>query len=153
QSYRDRRFVIIYLGQAQHKALFERMSAANMSEDETDGDTVEHPPVYRIVIAEWQSEELRLFLWTLDTLYRAYWKKPPGSRRKAGNPPRTRLLRAGCKTVPGVAPAGLWENCYNPAWLSKLAPWEREALDIQEGNYDFSLTGIAAPSASTDPQT
>ncbi|KAJ2986320.1 hypothetical protein NUW54_g9814 [Trametes sanguinea] len=72
-SYRDRRFVIIYYGQTRHKALFERMSAVNMSEDETDGESVEHPPVYRIVIAEWQSEELRQFLWTLDALYREYW--------------------------------------------------------------------------------
>ncbi|OSC96425.1 hypothetical protein PYCCODRAFT_1379235, partial [Trametes coccinea BRFM310] len=141
-SYRDRRFVIIYYGQTRHKALFERMSAVNMSEDETDGESVEHPPVYRIVIAEWQSEELRQFLWTLDALYREYWAKPPGTRRKAGNPPRTRILRNESRVVPGTAPAGLWANCYNQEWLAKLRPWEREALDIQNSNYDFSLAGI-----------
>ncbi|EIW65127.1 uncharacterized protein TRAVEDRAFT_108669 [Trametes versicolor FP-101664 SS1] len=146
QSYRDRRFVVLYLGEGRHKVLFERLSAANMSEDETDGDAVEHPPVYRIVIAEWQSEEFKLFLWALDALYRIHWKAPPASRCKSGNPPRTRVLRegAGCKTIPGTAAPGLWRNCYNPEWLRKLKAHDLAELDIQEGIYDFSLDTAAA---------
>ncbi|KAI9056716.1 hypothetical protein FKP32DRAFT_1585322, partial [Trametes sanguinea] len=144
QSYRDRRFVIIYLGYTRHRVLFERMSAASMSEDETDGEAVQHPPVYRIIVAPWQSAELKTFLWALDALYRDYWKKPPGTRRKSGNPPRTRVLRdAPGTTSTSLAPAGLWENCYAPQWLAKLKPWEREALDIQEGRYDFTLSSTA----------
>lgn len=144
QSYRDRRFVVLYLGEGRHRILFDRLSAANMSEDETDGDTVEHPPVYRIVIAEWQSEDFKLFLWALDALYRIHWKAPPTSRRKSGNPPRTWVLRDSCKTIRGTAAPGLWRNCYNKQWLNKLKPHELAELDIQEGIYDFSLDTATA---------
>ncbi|KAI9057522.1 hypothetical protein FKP32DRAFT_1583544 [Trametes sanguinea] len=122
-----------------HRALFDRLSANNMSGDETDGDQVVHSPVYRIIIAEWQSEAFRRFLWAIDAKYIDYWKSPPDSRRSKGNPPRKRVLRPHSRTVPGTAPMGLWRNCYNDAWLAKKQEWEIEALEIIDEDYNFVL--------------
>ncbi|KAJ3014052.1 hypothetical protein NUW54_g1405 [Trametes sanguinea] len=89
--YRNRRFVVIrFSSLSRHRILFDRLSANNMSGDETDGEKVEHAPVYRIILAEWQSDDLRAFLWALDAMYIKYWEKPPESRRTKGNAPRTR---------------------------------------------------------------
>ncbi|KAJ3006967.1 hypothetical protein NUW54_g3733 [Trametes sanguinea] len=138
--YRNRRFVVIrFSSLSRHRILFDRLSANNMSGDETDGEKVEHAPVYRIILAEWQSDDLRAFLWALDAMYIKYWEKPPESRRTKGNAPRTRVLRGDSRTVPGTAPMGLWRNCYNAAWLAKKKEWEVEALQIIDEDYDFTL--------------
>ncbi|TFK81047.1 hypothetical protein K466DRAFT_502838, partial [Polyporus arcularius HHB13444] len=134
-----RMFVIIHMNYNRHSILFSKMTAANMSGDETDGPEVTHPPVYRIIIADWQSLELRTFLWTLDAKYLAYWAKPPTRRRTGGNPARHRVKRDNSKTISGVAPIGLWRNCYNDDWLDTLQDWEIELLEIVDEDYDFTL--------------
>ncbi|KAI8980233.1 hypothetical protein BD414DRAFT_421163, partial [Trametes punicea] len=140
QLYRSRRFIILNIPELKrHKLLFERMSAVNMSGDETDGPEVRHPPAYRIIIAEWQSLEMRTFLWRLDMWYIEAWEKPLRGRRTGGNPPRTRVLREGIEGVRGVPPVGLWRNCYNAAWLNALPEWEREMLEIVDEDYSFGL--------------
>ncbi|RPD70237.1 hypothetical protein L226DRAFT_470548 [Lentinus tigrinus ALCF2SS1-7] len=149
QLYKSRLYVIVHMGYGRHSILFARMVACNMSGDETDGDEVKHPPSYRIVIAEWQSLELRLFLWALDAKYIGHWEKPPKQRRSRGNPPRTRDVRDESKTVPGIAPCRLWRNCYNSEWLEKLEDWEIELLEIVNEDYDFTLD---PPAAATDSQ-
>ncbi|OSD03003.1 hypothetical protein PYCCODRAFT_1467311 [Trametes coccinea BRFM310] len=138
--YRSRRFVIIRMQEfTRHRILFDRLSASNMSGDETDGDKVMHAPVYRIIHAEWQSEALRAFLWAVDAEYIAHWESPPNSRRTKGNMPRKRVLRPNSQTVSGTAPMGLWRNCYNPQWLAKKKEWQVEALQIIDEDYDFSI--------------
>ncbi|OJT09988.1 hypothetical protein TRAPUB_13528 [Trametes pubescens] len=138
--YRARRFITLNTPRLRrHACLFERLSAVNMSGDETDGSQVHHPPVYRIVIAVWQSLELRTFLWILDLWYIERWENPPHGRRTGGNPPRTRVLRGDSKRVRGVAPVGLWRNCYNAEWLATLSGWEVDLLEIVDEDYPFGL--------------
>ncbi|KAI0696214.1 hypothetical protein C8T65DRAFT_583621, partial [Cerioporus squamosus] len=144
QLYKSRLFVVVHMGYGQHSILFSRMVACNMSGDETDGDEVKHPPTYRIIIAEWQSLELRVFLWALDAKYIAHWEKPPKHRRTGGNPARVRDVRDESKTLPGIAPCRLWRNCYNPEWLEKLEDWEIELLEIVDEDYDFTLDSPSA---------
>lgn len=129
------------------------LAAANMSGDETDGDKVTFPPVYRIVITEWQSLELRTCLWRMDSKYINYWCAPgPVKRRVSGNPIRVRVIREDSRTVPGVAPIGLWRNCYNPDWLAKLEDWEVELLEIVDEPYDFTFDEDTPTGAQTNQQ-
>ncbi|CDO75079.1 hypothetical protein BN946_scf185010.g4 [Trametes cinnabarina] len=138
--YRSRRFAIIrWRDLGRHSILFDKLSANNMSGDETDGEKVKHSPVYRIILAEWQSPELRAFLWAIDARYIANWEEPTGSRRSKGNAPRKRVLRPESRAEPGVAPRGLWRNCYNEEWLNKKQEWEIEALVIIPEDYDFTI--------------
>ncbi len=139
QLYQSRLFVCIHFKYTRHQALLSMMAASNMSGDETDGEQVEHPPVYRIIIAAWQSHELRTLLWSLDAKYIDHWKSPPYQRRTSGNPVRVRRLHQTCRTVSGIAPIGLWRNCYNSEWLETLDEWEIELLEINEEEYDFAL--------------
>lgn len=131
--------MIVHMGYGRHSILLSMMAASNMSGDETDGPEVDHPPVYRIILASWQSIDLRNFLWAIDAKYIGHWEKPANKRRIGGNPPRVRNLREECRTVRGVAPVGLWRNCYNEEWLSKLDDYEIENLEIKEQDYDFTL--------------
>ena len=123
----------------QHKTLFAKLSPIHMSGDETDGPVKSIPPTFRIVNAEWQSTELKVFMRTLDALYRERWAKPTGDRATPGNPPRFRVERPDGRTVDGVAPVGLWRNCYNLAWLKSLRPHVRQSLNIIPSDYNFSL--------------
>ncbi|TFK79870.1 hypothetical protein K466DRAFT_504858, partial [Polyporus arcularius HHB13444] len=152
--FQGRLFVVVHMGYGRHSVFFGKLAASNMSGDETDGPTVKHPPTYRIIIADWQSVELRAFLWALDAKYVGYWEKPPKKRRTPGNPVRVRDVdtREGVtRTLPGVAPVGLWRNCYNDKWLETLADWEIEILEIINEDYDFTLdppAAAAGPSAA-----
>ncbi|KAI0371018.1 hypothetical protein BV20DRAFT_1035643 [Pilatotrama ljubarskyi] len=123
-----------------HRIIFDRLNAASMSGDETDGPKVEHSARYRIVLAEWQSEAFRTFLWRIDTKYIGYWQAPPGKRRTSGNGIRVRVLSPDSRSEPGSAPRGLWRNCYDEAWLAKLKDcWQRDLLEIVDEDYDFSI--------------
>ncbi|RPD53694.1 hypothetical protein L226DRAFT_456214, partial [Lentinus tigrinus ALCF2SS1-7] len=117
-----------------HRALFRLLEARNMSGDETDGPEKTHPPRWRIVIAKWQSRTLRNFLWSLDRMYREDWAR----RRTGGNPPRERVLRDG-DDEDGIAPAGLWKNCYDKEWLERQPAHVIRELEIVDEDYDFTL--------------
>ncbi len=118
--------------------LFARLTASNMSEDESDGPRKAAPRKFRIIVAEWQSNELRELLWELDRQYRADWDKTPKTKRRPGNTPRDRKLKPDSRSEPGVAPQELWRNCYNPEWLSKLTRYDRKSLRVIDSDYDFS---------------
>ncbi|KAI0351493.1 hypothetical protein OH77DRAFT_1461862 [Trametes cingulata] len=137
--YESRAITLVLFELTRHAVLFSRMGPLHMSDDETDGEEVQHSPIYRIIIAAWQSEALRNFLWVLDRLWRMYWAKPENQRRKPGNHPRVRLLRPDSKVELGEAPPGLWRNCYDEAWLKTLRPYERERLGIIDQDYDFTI--------------
>lgn len=139
QLFESREVVLVRRDYKQHRGLFRLLQAANMSADETDGPPgteKPHPPRWRIVIARWQSRELQDFLWALDRMYREDW----GRRRTGGNPPRHRLLPDGeGRQEDGIAPVGLWRNCYNKAWLEKQPPHIVRELEIVDEDYDFKL--------------
>ena len=118
----------------QHRRLFRLLEATNMSGDETDGAEKTHPPRWRIIIARWQSRELRNFLWSLDRMHREDWAR----RRTGGNPPRERVLREGYDED-GTAPVGLWRNCYDQAWLQAQPAHVIRELEIVDEDYDFTL--------------
>ncbi|KAI9060537.1 hypothetical protein FKP32DRAFT_1577556, partial [Trametes sanguinea] len=123
----------------QHKRLLSMLRPVHMSGDETDGPTKTHPPTFRIVEARWQSLTLKLFLRALDDLYREMWAKPVGDRATSGNPPRIRVQRPGGRVEEGIAPIGLWRNCYDRDWLKSLRPHVRESLNIIDEDYNFTL--------------
>ena len=109
----------------------------NMSGDEQDGPEKQYPPIWRIMIARWQSQELRNFFWALDRMYREDWRKEVNG----GNMPRQRVFCGPKESTveDGVAPIGLWRNCYDPVWLSEQPPHIIRELEIVDEDYDFSL--------------
>lgn len=113
-----------------------------MSADETAGEEKAHPPVYDIVEARWQSLELKTFLRALDRMYREDWASPIGERASSGSAPRVRRESLDPRVEDGIAPIGLWRNCYDAEWLASLQPHEIEHLDILDKDYDFSLRPI-----------
>ncbi|KAI9057515.1 hypothetical protein FKP32DRAFT_1583582 [Trametes sanguinea] len=118
----------------QHKRLFSMLRPVHMSGDETDGPKKTYPPTFRIVEARWQSLAFKLFLRALDGLYREMWAKPVGDRATSGNPPWVRI-----QLEEGIAPIGLWRNCYDRDWLMSLRPHVRESLNIIDEDYNFAL--------------
>ena len=135
----SRTYVVVDFKLSEHKALFAKLRPIHMSGDETDGDEKSIPPTFRIINVRWMSRELRLFLRTLDALYRERWAKPIGNRATAGNAPRYRVERSNGRWEDGVAPIGLWRNCYDSAWLKSLRPHVRASLNIIDADYNFSL--------------
>ncbi|KAL1941491.1 hypothetical protein VTO73DRAFT_6930 [Trametes versicolor] len=131
--------VILEYKLTQHNRLFCILRPIHMSGDETDGDEKTHPPTFCIVEARWQSLAFKLFLRMLDALYRELWAQPIGDRATPGNPPRIRVERADPRVEDGVAPIGLWRNCYDSDWLKSLRPHVRESLNIIDKDYDFTL--------------
>ncbi|KAI0366437.1 hypothetical protein BV20DRAFT_952153, partial [Pilatotrama ljubarskyi] len=123
----------------EHKRLFSLLRPIHMSGDETDGAEKTHPPKFRIVEARWQSLALKLFLRTLDALYRECWAKPVGERATSGNPPRIRLEHKDARVEDSLAPVGLWRNCYDEEWLKSLRPHVRASLNIIQEDYKFTL--------------
>ena len=108
-----------------------------MSGDETDGEKTPDSN-YRIIVSKWQSQELRNFLWTIDARYRHDWEHPTHRRAMGGNRPRTRVLRPGY-SEDGIAPIGLWKNCYDNDWLAEQPPYVVRELEIIDEDYNFSL--------------
>ncbi len=151
QLWQSRLYVVANLGENRHSALLHMMAACNMSGDETDPDTP-LPKVWHIVIAGWQSTELRTLLWSLDAKYMA-WAQPsdPKKKRNGGNATRVRILRETSRMVPGVAPPGLWRNCYDPTWLETLQEWEVEQLDIIDDDYPFVLPELEGSDQAAPP--
>ncbi|KAI0324605.1 hypothetical protein GY45DRAFT_1262515 [Cubamyces sp. BRFM 1775] len=128
-------------GFERHYWIFSVLEAAHMSGDETDGPKKKHPPVFRIIIANWQSQELINFLRMLDAMYREDWENPKHRRAMGGNPPRVRVMPPpgeGGK-VSGLAPVGLPRNFYNREWLDSLPAYARKELEIIDEDYDFSI--------------
>ncbi|OJT09097.1 hypothetical protein TRAPUB_7 [Trametes pubescens] len=125
-----------------HKRLFSMLRPVHMSGDETDGSDKTHPPTFLIVNARWQSLLFRLFLRTLDALYRESWATPVGDRATSGNPPRVRIEREDCRSEDSLAPIGLWRNCYDQDWLKSLRPHVRASLKIIDADYDFKLPAL-----------
>ena len=109
-----------------------------MSDDETDGEK-KHPPVWRVVEAEWMSQELKIFFQRLDDMYRNDWEKPIGKRRTPGNPPRVRNRTPDGRKKASVAPVGLHRNCYDAAWLANLSQPDFEELSVIEGIWDLTI--------------
>nr|VWO95695.1 Membrane zinc transporter [Ganoderma boninense] len=122
-----------------HMALLEMLSPAHMSGDETDGDAKTHPRRFRIINSRWQSAQLKLFLRTLDGLYREDWEKPYGRRAVSGNEPRVRYETHGSKSVNRPAPIGLWRNCYDEEWMADQKEVFMDDLCVIDDDYDFTL--------------
>ncbi|PIL26902.1 hypothetical protein GSI_10040 [Ganoderma sinense ZZ0214-1] len=144
----SREALLLRRGYTRHVRFFKMLEPVHMSGDETDGETKTHPPKWRIIVARWQSTEFRNFLWEIDRMYREDWGHPPHRRATGGNPPRDRVFRSASgenettglsRDEDGVAPPGLWRNCYADAWLKQQAPHVISELDIVDEDYDFSF--------------
>lgn len=140
-------------GWDQFDPLWQALTPANMSDDETDSGGKKgkgkatrrrkrHWPTWTVIRSLWQSDTLIHFLHGVDKHYRRDWENPgrySAKRKSSGQPPRRRYLKATSKVEEGVVPRGLWRNCYNPAWLKTLRPDELAALQIIDEDFDLEL--------------
>ncbi|KAI9068781.1 hypothetical protein FKP32DRAFT_1561001, partial [Trametes sanguinea] len=128
----------------QHAALWASLKPAHMSSDEAAVEShsgkQQHPRIFYIVEAAWQSAEFKNFVWTLDAMNIEAWKRTCGDRLPSGNTPRLRVSKQNPTVRDTVAPIGLWRNCYDATWLAKLKPYQRNALQVIDSDYDFTLT-------------
>lgn len=108
----------------------EEMSPAVLSDDESDHEqgTRHGQSRYFIVNEAWRSEELVIWLRTMDLL--ACGEKWSG-RHVARQGNTRRLRRHSSRTKDGTAVSGLPENCYDSEWLHSLKRYQREELDVQ----------------------
>ncbi|KAI9061952.1 hypothetical protein FKP32DRAFT_1554193, partial [Trametes sanguinea] len=124
-----------------HLELFAKLKPEFMSGDETDRDENRkkiHPPSFTVVEPEWASFEYRRFVRKIDAWRYHDWKNPTvDGDYKGGNGPRVRKFKG--EMVNSPAPKGLWRNCYNQAWVSKLKPHQLRSLSIVDEDYDFTL--------------
>ncbi|KAJ8580928.1 hypothetical protein M405DRAFT_752613 [Rhizopogon salebrosus TDB-379] len=118
-----------------HLALLNHLMRSAMSGDETDA--MGPPKVFRIIEQEWQSNEFRTFMRTLDSIYQAEWANPHGRHCVPGNAPWTRAVRG--KTEAGHAPRGLPRNCYDQEWYDNLRPFQQRQLERLEEDFDFGI--------------
>ncbi|KAI0653768.1 hypothetical protein C8Q70DRAFT_927064 [Cubamyces menziesii] len=140
QLYESRLRVIASTGLERHLLLFDRLTADNMSDDDTDRPAYHLPRTYRIIESRWQSLVLKTFLRGLDALYRqGVWDRSRPRVRFAGASPRVRIPQEGGPEADGCPAAGLWRNCYDEGWLRSLDADQRDVLAIIEEDYDFSL--------------
>ncbi|KAI0373842.1 hypothetical protein BV20DRAFT_936833, partial [Pilatotrama ljubarskyi] len=127
-----------------HAALFTKLKPVHMSSDEAAvegaNERQQHPRIFYIVEAAWQSMEFKTFVRTLDAMYIEDWKSPTADRLPGGNTPRVRVARQNARIEETVAPKGLWRNCYDATWLEKLKPHQRKRLNVIDKDYVFSLT-------------
>ena len=114
------------------------MSYSALSEDESDHESGTNlgRSRYAIVKEAWRSDELVIWLRTMDLL--ACGEKWDGRNvAQQGNSRRLRIHSPRSKH--GIAVAGLPKNCYNPDWLNALDRHERESLQIKPPqNMQFS---------------
>ncbi|PIL23155.1 hypothetical protein GSI_14464 [Ganoderma sinense ZZ0214-1] len=150
---RQRKLTTVRRGWNQFDPLWVALTAANMSDDETDSETKKgkgkvtrrrkrHWPTWTIIRSLWQSDKLVEFLHEIDKHYRRDWENPgryTGKRKSSGQPPRRRYLKTTSKVEDGVVPRGLWRNCYNAAWLKTLRPDEVAALQIINEDFDLEV--------------
>lgn len=89
---------------------------------------------------EWRSQQLQTLLWSLDELALAEGpSRVTGRKRAAKNTASIRVhpRRVNQEVLP---PVGLPNNCYNQAWMAQLSPCDRNALKVDNQDYDFSVS-------------
>jgi hypothetical protein len=114
------------------------MTHAVLSEDESDHERGNNlgRARYAIVKERWRSDELIIWLRTMDLLACGQ-KWDQRNVAQQGNNRRVRVHSSRSKD--GVAVAGLPENCYDPGWLNTLDHFQREQLRVQPPlNMQFS---------------
>ena len=131
----ERVWSVSAFGMRRHHLLFEMLLAQNMSADETDSSCRRAPKVFIIVRARWQSQAFMTFCWTLDDMYLEH----RATKTVGGNPPRRRIDKPNSRVEDGIAPIGLWRNCYDPEWLGRLPRYRLRELQIIDSDFDFSF--------------
>lgn len=133
------------------------LQPVHMSGDETDPEVSGPPKGWLIINPHWRSAEFTQFFTRLDEIHHENWRypslkpsrrkrnagqnKPPGYKERThhtqGAPPRTRKRSA--KHEDGHAPPFLYRNCYDAEWMETLPRWRKEAMQIVDRDYDFTI--------------
>lgn len=100
------------------------LSVDAMSDDEEIAD--QFPKRYRIMVPEWQSAELALFLWRLDEWSHYIWANRKNGEGREGSEPHIRAIPqpGNGRVSASPAPVGLPENFYRAQYLQSLRPSE-----------------------------
>ncbi|KAI1785296.1 hypothetical protein LXA43DRAFT_900055 [Ganoderma leucocontextum] len=134
-----RTYVVATYGLFEHVRLFTKLDPVHMSSDEAESAEARRKGLYAIIEAEWQSEDFKTFVRSLNQCYLDDWDKGVG-KRKCGHPPRQRYVSASNPSiVDSVAPVGLWRNCYDLTWLRKQPEWIVRDLAIINEDYNFTI--------------
>lgn len=126
-------------GLRRHVGLLKKLQPKHVSPDEPVVPNDRHCWTFHIVEAKWQSQAYKRFMRGLDELRANGRAVAIGDHNPGGNVPRSRVELLHPKLVASPAPKGLWQNCYDSDWLRQLQPFQYEALEVIERDYDFSL--------------
>ncbi|KIK11443.1 hypothetical protein PISMIDRAFT_122704, partial [Pisolithus microcarpus 441] len=120
-----------------HLAFVKDLGSQGMSSDESEDEntrTISYPQVY----PAWHSRQLGSLLWQVDDVTAANFSVQIGKCKKLGTQlcvcPHSDKVNEEATTPPGL-PC----NCYDAARLVKLSQWQRHELQIQGGDYNFTM--------------
>ncbi|KAI0742330.1 hypothetical protein C8Q80DRAFT_1107940 [Daedaleopsis nitida] len=136
--------VVVERGYQEHFELIGKLSPVNHSDDDSECELEgkqlrSRHKRFRIIRCEWMSDALRNFLRFLYEAHMTDWETSPEKRQAGGSNPRDRYERVPPDSTVGVPAVGLWQNCYNPAWLKTLQRHEVRQLHIIKKNYCFKI--------------
>ncbi|KAI0650950.1 hypothetical protein C8Q79DRAFT_1007161 [Trametes meyenii] len=121
-----------------HYRLFDKVKAEHMSGDEAVMDATglrkQRPYSFKIVDADWASAAWKRFMRSLDAM------NIEDHEDTGGNGPRVRIEQIPPLVEKRKPPKGLPRNCYDADWIAKQKPHAILALEIQDYDYDFSMS-------------
>lgn len=116
------------------------VTSQGVSSDESDSEEDSTPKAFRRISPAWRSEDLRDFMWSLDSDIQASRRPKVGHRSVRGAEPRRRKFSP-LTNHEAPAPPGLPRNCYDDDWLKTLTAKQLRDLKLIETEYVFRSRG------------
>jgi hypothetical protein len=108
-----------------------------MSSDDSDGESNERQ--CQIRVKPWRSVAVTVWLRTFDAIYR-YGRHGPACPSKSRGNQVHRRFESNVKDGSRPAVCRLPRNAYDEGWLTRLNPYDLDAIDPVEELYDFTHT-------------
>jgi hypothetical protein len=103
------------------------LTAGGMSSDESETDEYGRT-IFVVKKLSWRDREINHMMRRVDQDHN---RTNGMGNRRAGNPPRIRVIRRGARDSMREAVPGLPHNFYNPTWYAGLTNREQRELDAQ----------------------